>query len=388
MDSCIIDLGGDTVRAGLTSQSSPRETPSTKVRSIGASPKSLMPTMLTSQGFNDPFYFGSESARMFSKMVDRFDLAGAQGFPDWDVVEPFLHHLFSKELMIEPNQHEVMFSFSPWVIDRDGAKLMTIMFETFNVPGMVMEMDSLLSLYSHGLTSGVVLDSGHRVTRCVPVYEGYAIPAAVVKHEFGGHDITDHLIKRLGELDTRNSINLDSAIGYEWARRSKHELATCASHFDLIMANNENEDPVSVTLPDGTQIDIDPSIRVELGECLFDPSILGKSVPGLQEVVFNSIKSTDIDMRRECYRSTVLAGGNCCVEGFRRRFDLSLIELVPSAIEVKTFTPKREKVVDSVWHGGSILASLSSFEDMWILQEEYDELGPTIISRKVNYHIS
>merc|ERR1712210_432326 len=32
----------------------------------------------------------------------------------------------------------------------------------------------------------------------------------------------------------------------------------------------------------------------------------------------------------------------------------------------------------SVWIGGSILASLSTFQQMWISKQEYDECGPSI----------
>jgi actin-related protein len=36
----------------------------------------------------------------------------------------------------------------------------------------------------------------------------------------------------------------------------------------------------------------------------------------------------------------------------------------------------------SVWIGGSILSSLSTFQQMWISKTEYDESGPTIVHRK------
>lgn len=35
----------------------------------------------------------------------------------------------------------------------------------------------------------------------------------------------------------------------------------------------------------------------------------------------------------------------------------------------------------SVWIGGSILSSLSTFQQMWIAKSEYDEAGPSIGER-------
>ena len=36
----------------------------------------------------------------------------------------------------------------------------------------------------------------------------------------------------------------------------------------------------------------------------------------------------------------------------------------------------------SVWIGGSILASLRTFQSCWVLREQYEEQGPYIVYRK------
>ena len=53
------------------------------------------------------------------------------------------------------------------------------MFETFNVPAFYLSIQAVLSLYSSGKTTGVVLDSGDGVTHTVPIYEGYSISHAI-----------------------------------------------------------------------------------------------------------------------------------------------------------------------------------------------------------------
>lgn len=48
-----------------------------------------------------------------------------------------------------------------------------------------------------------MLDSGEGITHAVPVYEGYAIPHATVRADFGGRDITNHLqllLRKSGHL--------------------------------------------------------------------------------------------------------------------------------------------------------------------------------------------
>jgi actin-related protein len=57
-----------------------------------------------------------------------------------------------------------------------------------------------------------------------------------------------------------------------------------------------------------------------------------------------------------------------------------LKNLAPSTMKVKIIAPPERKY--SVWIGGSILASLSTFQQMWISRQEYEESGPSIVHRK------
>uniref|UniRef100_A0A667WMF4 Actin, cytoplasmic 1-like n=1 Tax=Myripristis murdjan TaxID=586833 RepID=A0A667WMF4_9TELE len=88
----------------------------------------------------------------------------------------------------------------------------------------------------------------------------------------------------------------------------------------------------------------------------------------------------DVDIRKDLYANTVLSGGTTMYPGIADRMQKEITALAPSTMKIKIIAPPERKY--SVWIGGSILASLSTFQQMWISKQEYDESGPSIVHRK------
>ena len=133
-------------------------------------------------------------------------------------------------------------------------------------------------------------------------------------------------------------------------------------------------------LPDGTLMSVGAA-RAKCPEALFHPcALLGRDIAGVHEMLAATVAKCDIDVRRELFGNVVLSGGTTMYRGLPERLAAELARLCPATVTPKVVAPAERKY--SVWIGGSILASLATFQNQWITRREYDECGPSIVSHK------
>jgi actin-like protein 6A len=161
-------------------------------------------------------------------------------------------------------------------------------------------------------------------------------------------------------------------------------------------------------LPDRSMLDVAWE-RCHIPELFFNPQLLRTTLPpwlsgtdgngagatelagmvpddamALPQLVAETIRGCDTDMRRELWGSIIISGGGSLTPGLVERLHGKLNELVPQmSMKVKVLAPSTpQERRFSVWIGGSILASLGSFQQLWMSKQEYDEQGASGIHRK------
>ena len=338
MPNIVIDIGKDYCKAGFTGEEEPSV---------------VFPTYVGYPKYNrkkKEYFVGCDA------LTRRYELNIKSPFKegkiyDWDAMEKIFSHIFYDELKIEPKNHNVLIIDSHKNRKIKRKDLAEIMFETFNVKGLYIAPKDDLTLISYGKFGGIVIDSGEEETSISLLLDHIYNYCKVFP--LGGKDITDNLVELMNEKGYKFSKEYHKDI----IKDIKEKACYVALDFDDELKSVES---FKYELPDGNQFSIKDE-RIKCTERFFDEIDFKKEF----DFIYKNLLSSKRDF--EIY----LSGGNSMLKGFPER-----IELISKRIDYENYkvvrSPERKF---SVWIGGIILASVSTFQDRFFTKKKY-EMNP------------
>ena len=143
-----------------------------------------------------------------------------------------------------------------------------------------------MTLFCEGSETGVVLDSGDGVTHCIPIAHSFLLQHQIKRLDIAGRHITDYLIRLL----QIKGYAFNSTADFEVVRelKEKYCFVSCDINSDRKLDFETTYYNSYTKLPDGRKIRISNE-KFEAPEILFQPHLIQNEMPGVHEMLYNSI---------------------------------------------------------------------------------------------------
>jgi len=165
-------------------------------------------------------------------------------------------------------------------------KMCQILFEKIGIGYLNIEPQAKLTLFCEGAETGVVLDSGDGVTHVIPIASSYLLHHQIKRLDIAGRHITDYLIRLLQIKGYAFNSTADFDIVREL--KEKYCFVSCNIESDRKLDAETTYYDTYTKLPDGRKIRISNE-KFESPEILFQPHLIQNELPGVHEMLYNSI---------------------------------------------------------------------------------------------------
>ncbi|KAI5310094.1 NuA4 histone acetyltransferase subunit [Ascosphaera atra] len=326
---------------------------------------------------------------------------------------------------------------SAWNPTEKREKIIEIAMEHWGTPAFYLARAPQLTTFSAGKASALVIDVGASTTSVVPVHDGLVLRKGIQYSHLAGEFISSqartlfnsrtptpltltpqYLVASKITVDpgqpaqiTVRQMSAEQSPTETFRRfhedRMLTEFKESVARFwpgpHSLYHTEEKEGPSNFELakkepgrpfefPDGynevfdingyriTEPLFDANATVEnYSDLLFPKPTPEQTIP---ELIRASLNAVDVDVRPHLLNNVVVTGATTLIPGFNDRLNNELVSMFPSP-RVRLHAPgNTAERRFSAWIGGSILASLGTFHQMWISKKEYDEHGPGIVDKR------
>ncbi|NWV41011.1 ACL10 protein, partial [Grantiella picta] len=233
-----------------------------------------------------------------------------------------------------------------------------------------------LSLCAHGRVTGLAVEAGAASSHVTSVCGGQTLSTCSLG--VAGEQLTGHLERLLLESPAGPAVL--QALTRKVLTQLKERCCYVSLDYERELWHRGSHHPARFQTPDGHWITLGKE-RFCCPEPLFQPKLLQHSYPGLHQLAWQSLQAAPEQVRRHLLGNIVLSGGSSMFPGFPERMCLELNFLSQdTGVHVEVLAnPGRST---AAWAGGSMAASLTSFQHMWMTKHEYQEHGAEYVHTK------
>jgi actin len=363
----VIDNGESTIKAGFNGENAPR----VAIPTVIGNSKNNSINIIDDK---EKFYIGNDA--LLNSPCLNLDYPIKNSKLNSAQMEKIWSHVFYNELKVKPENHNVFITESLFNSNKERQEMAEVMFEKFSIFNIHIEPQPVMTLYSTTKTSGLIVESGEGMTQIVPIFEGYLVKNGIRANNLAGNMVTKHFLK---SIDNRlKPFNLSNPMLI--AKKIKEKYSQVKID-DKYISSDRNQSE-SFELPDGNFIEI-KNEKFDIPEILFDPSNFDLDLQPIQQMIADSIKEVDLNLRNSFLNNIVLGGGNTMINNFPERLKKELNNIYKFSDEKNSIkiNAQNERMY-SAWIGASVVCSISNFQHMWISKNDYEEEGANIINKK------
>eukprot|EP01095_Lingulamoeba_sp_RSL-Kostka_P011742 TRINITY_DN4552_c0_g1_i1.p1 TRINITY_DN4552_c0_g1~~TRINITY_DN4552_c0_g1_i1.p1 ORF type:complete len:368 (+),score=68.14 TRINITY_DN4552_c0_g1_i1:120-1223(+) len=354
----ILDIGSTNIRCGYYG-----DVPTVEVATVVGVKKIKN---CKTQEMKKRLYIGNE-AKKKKKNVERIHTVKNGLIQNYKYFTHILKYIFNKKMKINTAGYSIIVSLTPNYNPKQQLKILSLLFDSFEFDGVYFWNNCLLSLFTTGKTTGIVVDGGYQDTFIVPIVDGMPIKRATRQISIGGYHVTNRLIELLKE--NGNVFNIKTE--YDTVNKIKENTAECS-----LNSGNENiiSSPKTFHISENRSVTMAHSEYQKCTELIFDPSSHNLLSASLQSEILTAIKLTDKKHHESLLQSIIVTGGNSIFSNFSERLtneiqnEISNNEDIDNSLQVRVIDAN-DKLISS-WFGGSIVSTLPGYQH-WIKKEDY-----------------
>ncbi|KZV75422.1 brg1-associated factor b [Peniophora sp. CONT] len=421
VSALVVDIGASSVRAGYAGDDTPKAVVNSNYGFIAESTDgdAVMDDGSAGSASSSKMFIGQHGPTVWRANMQVGNPIQDGMINDFKPIPALMRHALQDVMHVDSTEHPVLVTEPAWNTPENRERMAEIMFEEFQVPAFYIANTAVLNAFAAGKGSALVIDIGKSTASVTPVVDGFVLrkglvhsslpqlvhasarnqlinqqpnhpPIQLLPHQLiaGKTPVAPNAPPMFQIRHDRTSQTTPSLLKYYEEREVDEWIQSVAGVLDQGWNDQlVNSRPAKqYEFPTGFNAYFGKD-RFQVGEMWMGASRdVQTSNPGLPpalpQLLSKSLNALDADMRGVLLTNIVLTGGGSLFAGLSERLQSELQRQMPN-VAIKMHAPGNTvERKYGAWLGGSILASLGTFHQLWISREEWQEHGKAIVGQR------